>query len=193
MKMLLETGWAMLRRRPDIWFPLAMIAVGTFAIGFALTAEYGFGLLPCILCLYQRVPYVLGILFGVTALAFRHRDWALPGMLVASIVAFTVNAGLGAFHVGVEHHWWAGPNTCSANDLATNLEVLRTQMMQQTEVVPCDVVAWSLFGISFAGYNFLLSLALIMFCILGLWIVRTNGAAPSPKQGHSSHAEISSR
>ncbi len=80
-------------------------------------------------------------------------------------MAFLVGAGLAAFHVGVEQHWWAGTAECGANfGPAGSVEELRRRLLAQA-VVRCDEVAWSLFGISMAGYNFLLSLALAVFAV----------------------------
>ena len=42
---------------------------------------------------------------------------------------------------------------------ARTVEELRAALLQQP-VVRCDEIAWSLFGISMAGWNFLLSLGL---------------------------------
>jgi len=39
--------------------PFAVFAAAVFALGNAYTAQYAFDLEPCILCLYQRVPYVV--------------------------------------------------------------------------------------------------------------------------------------
>ena len=72
-----------------------------------------------------------------------------------------VGAGIAGFHVGVEQHWWAGTDGCGVDPLATGVSVdaLREQLLGEP-VVPCDVVTWSFFGISMAGYNFMISLLL---------------------------------
>ena len=46
----------------------------------------------------------------------------------------------------------------STQDLMTALEA--------APVVRCDEIAWSLFGISMAGWNFFISLALAVFSLL---------------------------
>ena len=43
---------------------------------------------------------------------------------------------------------------------AVDVDALRAQVMAATKVVRCDEVPWSLFGISMAGYNVLISLVL---------------------------------
>lgn len=146
-----------------------------FAASLAvLLGAYGFqyigGLAPCKLCLYQRIPYALVILISGGAIL-----WPASARLAhgALIVIFAVSAGLGVHHAGVEWHWWAGPASCS-NLLggAANIEEL-TAMILAAPVVRCDEVPWSLFGISLAGYNALISLALM--CIGGFYWKRFYG------------------
>lgn len=43
-----------------------LAAISAFALSMAFTAQYIFGLEPCILCLYQRIPYALVIALGLT-------------------------------------------------------------------------------------------------------------------------------
>ena len=66
------------------------------------------------------------------------------------------SAGIGFFHVGVEHRWWEGTPECGATATPDSLEALKAQLMNQP-VVQCGDIAWEMFGISMAGYNFLLS------------------------------------
>ena len=73
-----------------------------------------------------------------------------------------IGAGIAVFHVGVEQQWWPGTAECGGIDGANlSLEQLKAQILA-APVVRCDEVAWSLFGISMAGYNILLSLGLAL-------------------------------
>jgi disulfide bond formation protein DsbB len=74
-------------------------------------------------------------------------------------VALLVGGGVAVFHVGVEQHWWTGTPGCGVTATADSIDALRAQIMA-APVVRCDQVAWSLFGISMAGYNILISLVL---------------------------------
>jgi disulfide bond formation protein DsbB len=157
-------------------------APGLIFAGFLLTSavalatvfvfQFGFGILPCILCLWQRLPHAIAILlggigFGLSRAAdparqrFRATPWAtytaLAGLL---LIDYLANTGLAAFHIGVEQHWWAGTEACTGG-AATGLsaEQLSAQLMA-TPIAHCDQIAWSLFGISLAGFNFILSFAL---------------------------------
>lgn len=138
----------------------AAILLGAFVF------QYVDGLQPCILCWWQRYPYMATIVLSLAAAAIAPTRPPLARTLLGlSAVAFLVGAGIAAFHVGVEQHWWAGTAECGANfGPAGSVDELRRRLLAQS-VVRCDEVVWSLFGISMAGYNFLLSLALAGFAV----------------------------
>jgi len=142
---------------------LALASAGVLAAAFVF--QYGFGYQPCVLCIWQRWPYacVLALSALLLLLGRRHRiGWAL---LAASGVALLVNSGIAFYHVGVEGHWWTGTPGCGVTGSALTIEDLRAQVMR-APVVRCDEVQWSLFGISMAGYNVVISLALAAFAFV---------------------------
>ena len=142
-----------------------VLGASVVVLGAALLSQYVGGLEPCVLCLYQRVPYVLAIAVCALALLFM-AVWRGPGKpLVGGALAlcgaiFLAGAAIAAFHVGVEQGWWQGTAGCTGPDTsAMTIDELREHLLA-APVVRCDEVAWSLFGISMAGYNLLVSLAL---------------------------------
>jgi len=150
--------------------PTAIILACAAALGTALAAETWGGLEPCVLCIYQRYAYLGAFCFGVAALAFGPNP-AVRRLLVAGAgLAFLGGAAVAAFHVGVEQHWWRGTAECHAPvfDLSLSPAELRERMLN-TRFVPCDVISWSLFGLSLAGYNFLGSLALATATLFAAW------------------------
>jgi len=157
--------------------PLALLA-GTLAViaGF-LWFQYGMGLAPCKLCHWQRVPYYLGaVVFPVVWLLHRRGGWAGGAgralMLVAGL-AFLIGAGVAFYHVGVEQTWWAGPDSCSGGIAPGGSIDDAVKRLMAAPVVRCDAIVWSLFGISMAGYNVLLSLALGLGALISAGRMRT--------------------
>ncbi len=144
-------------------FPSLILAACVGALASALTAQYGFGLRPCALCLYQRVPYVLAGLLAAIALlpAVPVRGKALLAALCALV--FLANTGIAVFHVGVEHHWWAGLAACTGGAPQAQTVAQLKAMLAGPPPPRCDQVPWALFGISMAGYNVFASLALALF------------------------------
>lgn len=150
-----------------------VLAVSAAMLGGAYAFEYVGGLQPCKLCLYQRVPWWAAICLGLLALLLASKPKVRAGLLVIAAVAVFIGAGIGMYHTGVEQKWWAGPTSCSGGAAPADLDALRNMIMN-APVVRCDEIPWSLFGISMAGYNFIISL------LLGsgiLWTVWRSGRA----------------
>ncbi len=168
---------------PRLVFAL-LLGASAAILAAAFAFQYIGGLEPCVLCLYQRVPYGavivlsglgLGLGLGLSGLEPPPKG-VIAGLGGLCAVAFLVNAGIATFHVGVEQQWWQGTEACgAAGATARTIEELRAQILA-APVVRCDVVPWSLFGISMAGYNDLASLGLAVASAIaarGMW--RANG------------------
>ena len=142
---------------------LALLAASVIILGAAFAFQLIGGLQPCELCILQRYPYAVaigltGVGIGLARAGVERRF--LVFLLLLCALTFLVGAGIGVFHVGVEHKWWEGTSACVGNLTgAGSVEDLRERLLK-APVVRCDEPAWSLFGISMAGYNVLLSLAL---------------------------------
>ncbi len=131
--------------------PVGILLVAVGALSFALTAQYAFGLEPCILCLYQRVPFALTGVLAVVALRLSKDSPTIPLIIIVSGLIYLIGAFIAVYHVGVEQHWWiSGCGGTLAED--ATLSDLRASLMQKPEKA-CDDVDWTLFGISMATYN----------------------------------------
>ena len=140
---------------PDRRIPWLVVIASLASLAIAFASQYWGGLQPCILCWYQRYPYMVAAGLGILGIIAAGRPGVLRLILLLAALAFFVDAGIAAFHVGVEQHWWAGTRECgSLLDLNASPEDLKNQLLNQP-VVRCDEPAWVLFGISMAGYNFL--------------------------------------
>jgi len=138
------------RLRAARWLALA---VPVCLLGGALVSQYAFGLHPCEMCWWQRYPHMLAI--PLAALAF---FWRPVRPLVAVAALAVLASGLiGGFHAGVEYGWWQGLTSCTASPFAAGGDPLDAIM--SAPVIRCDVAPWSLWGISLAGWNFLISTA----------------------------------
>jgi disulfide bond formation protein DsbB len=153
-----------------------LLALSAAIVGSALVSQYGFGLIPCPLCLYQRWPWYATIavmLVVLLACGPRGTAWAI-GLSGLVILAGMVVA---LYHVGIEERWIQGPVTCSGDlGQAQTVEQLRQQLMGQA-IVRCDETQWRLFGVSMAGYNALASLAVGGFALWTFARLRRERAA----------------
>jgi disulfide bond formation protein DsbB len=149
--------------------------VGAATIAGAWFFQVGMGLQPCPLCLEQRIPYYAAVpLAALIAIGAERR---MPRPLLAGGLALVAllmlwGTGLAAYHAGVEWHWRPGPQDCSGAGFSAGGGSL-LQQMQTARVVRCDAAAWTFLGLSLAGYNALISLALAAVAMWGLIAGRT--------------------
>lgn len=138
-------------------FPAFALVVSAVVLGAVLLAQYWGGLAPCELCLKERWPWVAAIAIGCAATSIGSRR-SLPRVALLLSVVFAIGSALAFYHVGVERHWFAGPAACTASaGTPDTLAALKAQLLHQLPV-QCDQPAWSLFGISLAGWNLIASL-----------------------------------
>jgi disulfide bond formation protein DsbB len=81
---------------------------------------------------------------------------------------FATGAITAVFHMGGEYKWWSLPATCVSSG-SVDLESLTALALgtgPAQRVAMCDSVAWSWLGLSMAGWNALISLALAGFSLL---------------------------
>lgn len=151
----------------DPRFPAAFVLAASIAVlGGAFAFQYIGGLQPCVLCIYQRYPYGVTILLSLGAVLIARRNpFHAQWHLYICALAFVIGAGIAVFHVGVEQHWWRGTDECGALSTGAKTVEELEAMLKKTPVVRCDQPQWSLFGVSMAGYNVLISLALAAFCV----------------------------
>jgi disulfide bond formation protein DsbB len=131
-----------------------LMASFSAALLFALGAEYFFDVQPCQLCNYQRY-IMLGIIatgFAITLFKSIKRP-----LILATIVLMVGGFGLAVYHIGVEEHWWKGPETCSADSpiidphasIADKIKSFKAALAKKsTQIVRCDEVNWTIFYVS---------------------------------------------
>jgi len=173
------------RAQPTAAAAAAIAVVGIATILGAYYFQYVLGLPPCPLCLEQRIAYYFAIplaamiLLGLSVGSSRK---VITLALLAIAVAMIWNVGLGAYHSGVEWHWWPGPQDCSGPtpNFGTGGSLL--EQINKTRVVRCDEAAWRFLGLSLAGYNVLVSLALAAIALWGAFAGLKADAAAAERQ-----------
>ena len=130
-------------------------------LGTAFTFQR-FGYPPCELCWWQRYPYMAVVAVSLIAAAVKTLPQKLILLLLSAL--FLTDAGIAGFHVGVEQRWWEGLEGCSGFVKYTDDINATLQAIMDAPLVKCDEIAWSLFGISMAGYNMLIALGMAAFC-----------------------------
>ncbi len=140
---------------------LALMVPSVLMTG-ALGSQYFGHLFPCEMCWWQRWPHYAAIVLAVLGFAVPQ---VLPRrLLIASAAGGILTSGLiGAFHAGVEYHWWHGMTRCSTVGGGHSLADIMS-----APLIRCDQAQWTLLGISLAGFNALISIpmALYIFTLL---------------------------
>ena len=155
---------------PALTAALAIAAIAAATLAGAWFFQLVLDIRPCPLCLEQRYAYYLAVPLGLLVAFVASRRAPHPVLLVGLVllgVAALANAWLGAYHAGVEWKFWQGPTDCtgpignlgSAGDLLARLDTVK--------VIRCDEVQWRFLGLSLAGYNVLISLAMAAIAAWG--------------------------
>ena len=139
----------------------ALISAGLLAGAFLF--EYVGGMAPCSLCIWQRWAHLAVIACALASLGF---GAGAPNRLRAGLVITMMTALSSVGNAGVEWQLWAGPGGCTAAlDTGADAATLVDSLLA-TPVVRCDDVPWSLFGLSMAGWNMLLSVDIVALATL---------------------------
>lgn len=164
-----------------LFLALAMAATVGVALGF----EHIGGYIPCKLCLEQRWPYYLGaplMAFAALSATLRWPSALTRGLLVLGGLLMVYSLHLGVRHSGVEWGYWAGPADCGAvagGNTSGNNGIL--DAIDAFVPPSCDKAALRVLGLSFAGWNAVVSLAL---AVVAFWaaLQRPRSAFPTPEK-----------
>tara|TARA_Y100000768_G_scaffold58158_1_gene39053 strand:+ start:10 stop:495 length:486 start_codon:yes stop_codon:yes gene_type:complete len=143
-----------------------LFLISSIAILSALIAEYIYGLQPCELCLKQRHPYYLFIIISLLIFFIP----SLYKLITFGLIQIGTVYGIfySIWHVGVENKLLKGPASCSASlSMSSNTADLKEQILNR-QVISCDEVIWSFFGMSAASLNTIV--LLFIFVMNGLYI-----------------------
>lgn len=138
---------------------LVLCALVSFLfLAVALVSQYGFGLHPCDLCIYQRIPYAIILilaLFGVFLVKNRRVRYIIA---VVCALLFLTDAGIAGYHAGVEAGIFKGPDSCSSDGGGgQTIEEIRAAIMN-APLVTCSQAMAYFMGLSMAAWNMIAAL-----------------------------------
>ena len=142
---MLRTGNAEAARLLALLLPLGLL-------GGALGSQYIGGLHPCEMCYWQRWPHAAAILLAALAFTAPAASSRSRTLTLLAAAAIALSGAIGVYHAGVEVGIFEGITTCSTTRGMTLQDIVAAPLVR------CDQVQWSLFGISMAGWNAILSL-----------------------------------
>lgn len=129
------------------------LGIPALLLAGAFVSEHIFGLYPCEMCWWQRWPHFAAIALAlVSTVAEPRRLW-----IGLAALAVLVSGLIGGYHAGVEYGWWEGLTACANTGRAAGGSAM--EAILNAPVTRCNQAPWALFGISLAGWNFLISTA----------------------------------
>lgn len=154
-----------MKSRTDFAHWLALLLPAGLLAG-AYGSQYIGGLFPCEMCWWQRYPHFAAVAIALVAFAVGNSGYR-KALVALAALAIATSGLIAGFHAGVEYGWWEGLTACTATISGSGDELLKSIM--NAPLVRCDVAPWSLFGISLAGYNFLLSTGGAIAILVSIW------------------------
>jgi len=141
----------------------SLFGASAFALGAAYTAQYGFDMQPCTLCLYQRAPFAVIMVLSALGFLLAGRKPKFSALLVfMSAVVFLIGAAIAFYHAGVEQHWWVSALEGCKMDFKADSAKSLLEKLQTLSAVKCDEIAWKdpVLGLSMAAWNAIISAGL---------------------------------
>ena len=138
-------------------FLLTLLIFISFVLISALFIEYKLGHQPCKLCLYERIPYILSLLF-ITKIFFI-KIYQKETLLILSLI-FIISTCLAFYHFGIEQGFFKESLACTNENLSEMLskEEILEQLKQNT--IGCKHVSFRILGFSLAAINTIFSIFL---------------------------------
>ena len=134
-----------------------ILFISIFALGSAYSIEYILDHQPCNLCLIERLPYFLAIIIiflGLSLNRFEKFTFISLGLIFASASILSL------YHVGIEQGFFKESLVCISNDEINSLDKEDLMKELQKKVVSCKDVQFTLFGLSLATINTIISFIL---------------------------------
>jgi len=134
-----------------------ILLISIIALASAYFIEYILGHKPCNLCLIERLPYLIAILFILAGLIISKLEKII---LITLTLIFMVSTILSFYHFGIEQGFFNESLVCISNNEINNLTKDDLIKELQKKVVSCKDVQFTLLGLSLATLNAIISFIL---------------------------------
>jgi len=141
-------------------FYTIVFAISFLSLLIALYIEFYLGYEPCKLCIYQRIPYLIAIFITFLGISYSKNLIWLYTLLIVFLSSFL----LSGYHFGIEQEIFKEFSGCTGNsvDIIDKNELLK---LLNSEVKSCKNVDFTIFGLSLALINLLLSFAIFILTL----------------------------
>jgi len=134
-----------------------ILIFSVFALSAAYFIQYILNHKPCNLCLIERLPYISSIviiLFGIILKKFEKTILILLSLvfICATVISF--------YHFGIEQGFFKESMVCSSDNQVNNLTKENLLKELQKKTTSCQNVDFTIFGLSLATINTIISFIL---------------------------------
>ena len=126
-----------------------ILLASSFAIITAYFAEFIAKIMPCSLCILQRIPYFVLILLSIISL-LKPKSQKLISILI--IFACITEIMLAIYHIGIEHYIFEESSVCQ---IITNTKVASSCSQVNVKFMNFSMAEWNLIYISGILYYFI--------------------------------------
>lgn len=140
---------------------ITIICIFVTALSIAYYTEYVLGLVPCPLCIYQRLACFALIILSIIGLLIKKAS--NYNIILVMLTLFTAST-LAAYHTGVEHEVFQATEQCSGFvKIPDDLSISDIQKMLYNESgASCTRPAIKIIGLSMTEWNLLLNLFILI-------------------------------
>ena len=147
---------------------LVTILINIFSAGaiiFAWYVEHILKVLPCELCVYQRVIYYLLFAISLLNLLLLSKSNFIKGFQYIYILLFTASFTVAVYHVAVERSIIEHTSCNSSLSISklTNLAAIKEQILNGSNKIACKVVAYRILGLSMSEINAIFAMIVLIF------------------------------
>ena len=142
-------------------FYILILVLSIVVIVAAIYIQYVIGAIPCSLCKYQRIPYIISIFICILGLKYFKSNLLKYLLILIFIISFI----LSAYHFGIENNIFPELSSCTSS----NLNILeKEELLQSLKDIPpnCKDVNFKILNLSLATFNVLISLSVVIISII---------------------------
>ncbi len=149
-----------------------LVLIFAFILLVLITAfiiEYKMGHQPCVLCLYERIPYIFSVIIITNIFIFK--KYEKISFLILSIL-FLSGAFLAFYHFGIEQGYFSELSICKTKNISESIskEELLNQLSQS--IVSCKDVSIRILNLSLATINMIFSFFLSLIFLRLFFLLR---------------------
>ena len=133
-----------------------------FALSFAYFVEFILNHKPCNLCLFQRVPYLAGLIL-ISLMLFLNAYEKIISFIL--IFLFTAGFLVSFYHFGIEQGFFNESFVCNLTNTGEIQDAKQLLKKLNDLPVSCKNVTFRVLGVSLATINTIISLALTVIII----------------------------